>query len=187
MTKKALIIVDMQNDFCESGALPIKGGSALPAKINKIMDKFDYVIATQDTHPKDHISFKEWPPHCIINTPGVQLHPMLNYKRINNIFVKGFNKNYDSYSGFYSMIESDNIKTNNGLEIYLKENNITDVYICGLALDYCVKATAIGAESLGFNTKLIVDLTASVDSSNEIEAIIEMNKKGIEIISTKDL
>ena len=162
---KALIIVDVQNDFCPGGALPVPEGDRVVEVINRIQPGFDLVVATQDWHPADHGSFAAnhpgrrpgeqielaglpqilWPVHCVQGTPGAELHPGLDRSRIARVFRKGTDPSVDSYSGFFD----NGRRASTGLGEYLKDQGVTDVYVCGLATDYCVKATALDAVASG--------------------------------------
>lgn len=186
--KTALILVDIQNDFCKGGSLEVPEGDLIVSGINNLINNnhFDVIIATQDYHPINHSSFLKnnpekgiWPVHCVENTFGANFHPNLNVEKINKIIRKGSNPNIDSYSGFF---DNDKVSST-GLDNYLKENNITKVIIVGLALDYCVKATAIDSFNLGFNTEVLTYLTRAVNISpnDGNNAIIEMKKLGIKI------
>lgn len=202
---QALLIVDVQNDFIPGGALAVSEGDLIVPIINQLQEKFQHVIATQDFHPSDHGSFAIqhpgknpgemielaglpqvlWPVHCVQGSQGADFHPELETKSWEMIFQKGKNPEVDSYSGFF-----DNARRGDtGLAAYLQENQIDTVFICGLALDYCVKFTALDAKSLGFDTYLIEDATRAVNLSptdGEL-AIQEMKQKGIHIISSKSI
>ena len=202
---EALLIVDVQNDFIPGGALAVSEGDLIVPIINQLQEKFQHVIATQDFHPSDHGSFAIqhpgknpgemielaglpqvlWPVHCVQGSQGADFHPELETKSWEMIFQKGKNPEVDSYSGFF-----DNARRGDtGLAAYLQENQIDTVFICGLALDYCVKFTALDAKSLGFDTYLIEDATRAVNLSptdGEL-AIQEMKEKGIHIISSKSI
>ncbi|AMQ57286.1 bifunctional nicotinamidase/pyrazinamidase [Algoriphagus sanaruensis] len=202
---EALLIVDVQNDFIPGGALAVSEGDLIVPIINQLQEKFQHVIATQDFHPSDHGSFAIqhpgknpgemielaglpqvlWQVHCVQGSQGADFHPELETKSWEMIFQKGKNPKVDSYSGFF-----DNARRGDtGLAAYLQENQIDSVFICGLALDYCVKFTALDAKSLGFDTYLIEDATRAVNLSptdGEL-AIQEMKQKGIHIISSKSI
>ena len=173
---KALIIVDMQNDFCPGGALAVEKGDTIVLGINQIASKFEIVVTTQDWHPQNHGSFASnhadakpfdmgtlsgrnqifWPDHCVQNSPGAEFHPALQVDAQN--FIKGTNPAADSYSGFF---DDDGAST--GLDEYLKNENVTQVYICGLATDYCVKFTALDALRQGYTTIVLEDLCKGVN------------------------
>ena len=202
---EALLIVDVQNDFIPGGALAVSEGDLIVPIINQLQEKFQHVIATQDFHPSDHGSFAIqhagknpgemielaglpqvlWPVHCVQGSQGADFHPELETKSWEMIFQKGKNPEVDSYSGFF-----DNARRGDtGLAAYLQENQIDTVFVCGLALDYCVKFTALDAKSLGFDAYLIEDATRAVNLSptdGEL-AIQEMKEKGIHIISSKSI
>ncbi|AYE36916.1 pyrazinamidase (plasmid) [Borrelia turcica IST7] len=159
-----LILVDIQNDFLESGALPVPSGSEIIPLINHLQTCFNHVVATKDWHCENHISFssinnKGWPKHCVQGTWGAEFPKSLNVEKIKAVFLKGQNKNSDSYSGFYN--DSDK-KESTGLFNYLKSNEINTVFIAGLALDFCVKETIIDAYKLGLQSYLIIDATRSI-------------------------
>lgn len=184
---KALLIIDVQNDFCKNGSLAIPDGETIVPYINNIMNDFDLVIATKDWHPENHSSFKKnstegiWPSHCVKGTKGAELHPDLNNEGIDFTFSKGTNPLIDSYSGFF---ENDQ-KTSTGLGEFLKLKGVDSVHIVGLALDYCVKFTAI--DSLKFDLKCTVDLNATkgvnISPEDSYKAIYEMKEAGINIIN----
>jgi nicotinamidase/pyrazinamidase len=193
----ALIIVDVQNDFCPGGALPVTEGDRVVDCINRIQPKFDLVVATQDWHPADHGSFAAnhpgcsvgqkielaglpqilWPAHCVQDTPGAELHPGLDRARIARVFRKGTDPTIDSYSGFFD----NGRRASTGLAEYLKDQGVTDVYVCGLATDYCVKATALDAVSLGFKTHLLEDACRGVElrPGDVQRAIDQMRLSGV--------
>jgi len=202
---KTLILVDIQNDFCPGGALPVAKGNTVVPVANHLMPKFELVVATQDWHPADHKSFASqnknvsigdvfdlngtqqvaWPDHCIQNTHGAELVAELNKDHVTKIFRKGTNTEIDSYSGFF-----DNDHRNaTGLGKFLKEKNASEIFIMGLATDYCVKFTALDAIKLGFKTKLIIDGCRGVElNPGDIEtAIEEMKNAGVEIVRSTEI
>lgn len=178
---KALIIVDIQNDFTSGGALEVKKGESIIPLVNKIQPKFDLVVATQDWHPATHLSFASnhdgrkpferttlqgidqvlWPDHCVQGTKGADFHPDLDMDRVEAIFRKGMDQSIDSYSGFY---DNGRLRST-GLSGYLKERKVDTVYVCGLAGDYCVFYTAKDALAEGFNSFLIEDATKPIDAN----------------------
>ncbi|MGO8749734.1 MAG: bifunctional nicotinamidase/pyrazinamidase [Thermoguttaceae bacterium] len=196
----ALIIVDVQNDFCPDGALPVPQGDSVVEVINRIQPGFDLVVATQDWHPADHGSFAAnhpgrrpgeqvdlaglpqilWPVHCVQGTPGAELHPGLDRSRIARVFPKGTDPSVDSYSGFFD----NGRRSSTGLGEYLNQQGVTDVYVCGLATDYCVKATALDAVGLGFKTFLIEDACRGVElQAGDVQrAIEEMRGQGVVLL-----
>ncbi len=205
--KKALIVVDVQNDFCEGGALEVKNGNEVIPVINKLIESniFDFIIATQDWHPRNHKSFASnhknkkvydeiklngitqvlWPDHCIQRTKGAKFHNELNLGNNYFVFKKGKNPEIDSYSGFY---ENDH-KTSTGLKEFLRKHKIEEVYITGLATDYCVKFTAIDAAKEGFKTLVVKDAVRGVNiTKNDSQlAFEEMKKNGCKILSSKQI
>lgn len=201
----ALIIVDVQNDFLPGGALAVEDGDQVIPIINELQNEFQFIVATQDFHPANHGSFATnhpgkkigefvtlgglsqilWPEHCVQGTFGSEFHKDLNQDNWKAIFQKGTNPDVDSYSGFFDNAR----KESTGLADYLKQEGIKKVYITGLALDYCVKFTALDAHSLGFETYLIVDASRAVniDPMDGDFAIEEMAKIGIKIISSREI
>lgn len=181
--KKALILIDLQHDFCEGGSLAVKGAQEVIQLANQLQSKFDVVLATQDWHPADHASFEElWPVHCVQDSHGAKLHDQLDVKKIEKIFYKGTDKNIDSYSAFF-----DNAHLHQtGLGDYLKQKNITDIYIMGLATDYCVKYSCLDALALGFNVYLIQDACRAVELNvgDEEKTIKELQAAGVKITTT---
>mgnify|MGYP000879549770 CR=1 FL=1 len=180
--KKALIVVDVQNDFMPGGALGIQGSDKIIPVINSLLPKFSLVIFTKDWHPENHKSFASqhnnrsdfdiidlngfyqvlWPDHCIKNTPGADIHKDIHLGRIYGdfyIFKKGTDPEVDSYSAFYDI----NRKNSTGLKEFLKKRGVIENYICGLTLDYSVSSTAIDSVKEGFKTCVIEDATCSFD------------------------
>jgi len=201
----ALILVDLQYDFCKNGALEVSQGLEIIPIANQLMDQFDLVIATQDWHPANHKSFAAnhlfrkpgmiidlngleqvlWPIHCVQESLGAQFVKDLDTSKITKIFQKGTDPEIDSYSGFF-----DNGKRKStGLGDYLKEQGVTDVYVMGLATDFCVKFTALDALEEGFNTYLIVDACRAVnlEEGDEKKAIQLMKNKGIQLVQSTEL
>jgi len=194
-THEALIVVDVQNDFCEGGALAVPGGNiSLISKINLLMQGFDHIILTQDWHPAKHISFasqhpeKEpfdtielsygtqtlWPDHCIMGEWGAEFHPVLQTDRANAIIRKGSNHVIDSYSGF----QENDRKTFTGLGGVLRERMVKKVYVCGLATDYCVWWTALDALRFGFGCTVMANHSAAL---GEIKDWSPLTEAGAEI------
>ena len=195
----ALIIIDVQNDFCPGGALEVKDGEKIIEPINSAQDKFETIILTQDWHPKDHSSFASnnsaevyskiemdygsqilWPDHCIQGSIGANFHNNLNTDNSNLILRKGCNPKVDSYSVFF---ENDK-NTTTGLEGYLKKKEIKRLYLCGLAFDYCVFYSALDGVNLGFEVFVFQDLTKAIKLNNsEKIAKKTMIEKGIKLIN----
>lgn len=202
---KALIIVDIQNSFMPEGSLEVEDSDKIIPQINFIQDYFDIIIATQDWHPANHVSFisnhkdKElfnkiilengseqilWPKHCVQGTEGAQLSKYLHTNKINTIIRKGMNPNIDSYSGFFD----NNQENDTGLHGYLKGLKITEVYICGIAADVCVYHTAKDALKLGYKTYLVTDAVKAVNNENFITKIIpDLRMSGCKYITSENL
>ena len=181
----ALIVIDVQNDFCPNGALAVHGGDEIVAGINAAMGRFDAVILTQDWHPAGHSSFASshsaapmsvvempygpqvlWPDHCIQGTEGAAFHPALNTDRADMIVRKGYNSAIDSYSAFF---ENDH-KTPTGLEGYLRTRGITTLTLVGLATDFCVNYSAVDAARLGFDVTVDLSLCRAIDFDGSLKA-----------------
>jgi len=152
---RGLLIVDVQNDFCPGGALAAPEGDKVVPVINGLMDRFSVVVASKDWHPQQSVHFQHWPPHCAQNTRGAEFHPQLQSETIQQVFLKGTRDVDDGYSAFEA--------TNLDLNEYLKSKGVTDVYVTGLATDYCVKASAIDAAKKGFRTFVVTDAVCAVD------------------------
>ena len=174
---KALVIVDLQNDFLPGGALPAPDGNRIIPEINRMMDQFDLVVASRDWHPKESIHFDRWPPHCIKETEGAAYPEELNSEKINKEFLKGTGDNDDGYSAFEA--------TSSNLDAYLKENDVDELYCCGLTTEYCVKSTALDGVKNGYKTHVIQKATAGVKANpgDEEKAYREMEKAGVKIIT----
>lgn len=176
---KALIVIDMQPDFCPGGRLAVAGGDEIVAPINDLMADFDAVVLTQDWHPPDHASFAEnhpgaapfsmidmpygpqvlWPAHCVIGSEGARLHPALAVDCADLILRKGFRPQIDSYSAFF---ENDH-QTSTGLAGYLRDRDLTELSFVGLAHDFCVSWSAIDAANLGFRATVLEAATRAID------------------------
>ena len=202
---RALILVDIQNDFLPGGALAVKDGDAIISVVNQLQEHFDLVVATQDWHPADHGSFAAnhpgqqigsqinlnglpqilWPVHCVQGTAGAQFSPTLQLSSGTPVFPKGTDPQIDSYSGFF-----DNGKRKaTGLGDFLQEKGVKSVYVCGLATDYCVRFTAEDAHELGFETYVITDATAGVNlQAGDVERALQaLALRGIHLITSKEL
>ncbi|WP_425092899.1 bifunctional nicotinamidase/pyrazinamidase [Tropicimonas sp. S265A] len=182
----ALIVVDMQNDFCPGGALAVAGGDEIVAGINALIDRADAVVLTQDWHPATHRSFASqhagmapmetiqmpygaqvlWPDHCVQGTEGAAFHPDLRIDPANLILRKGFRPDIDSYSAFF---ENDQT-TPTGLEGYLRARGLTDLTFVGLATDFCVNYSVLDARKLGFNATVRMDLCRAIDLNGSLDA-----------------
>jgi nicotinamidase/pyrazinamidase len=182
----ALLVIDVQNDFCPGGALAVTQGDSIIAGINALMPEFEAVVLTQDWHPADHSSFASshlemapfdliempygaqvlWPDHCIQGSHGSAFHPELETSLADMIIRKGFNPAIDSYSAFF---ENDQM-TPTGLEGYLRTRGINEVTVVGLALDFCVNYSAVDAAKLGFKTTVRTDLCRAIDLDGSLRA-----------------
>lgn len=179
---KALIVVDVQRDFCEGGSLAVSGGAAVAAAITEFAageHGYAVVVATRDTHidPGAHFSdnpdfVDSWPPHCVVGTGGEEFHPDLHVE-FEAVFDKG------EYTAAYSGFEGSNVQSV-GLEPYLKALEVTRVDIVGIATDYCVKATALDAVQAGFDTTVRLGLTAAVAPDRLDEALAELTEVGVQ-------
>lgn len=179
--KKALLIVDLQNDFCPGGAMGVKDGERVVPVINSIIDRFDLVISSQDWHPADTIHFEQWPPHCVADTAGADYHPLLEREKIDLRLRKGTENKDDGYSAFEA--------TNASLTTFLQENNIQSLYVCGLTTDYCVKASVLDALSEGFHTYLVTDAIAAVNMhpGDDKKALQEMYGAGCILVESQEI
>lgn len=202
---KALILVDIQTDFLPGGALAVPNGDKVIPVANRLQDAFTLVVATQDWHPAEHGSFAAnhpgkkvfeqidlnglpqtlWPVHCVQGTPGAQLAPGLQPERIAKIFTKGTDVGIDSYSGLFDNGQ----RKSTGLGEWLKAQGVTEVFVCGLATDYCVKFTALDAAQMGFKTYFIEDASQGVNlQPDDVKnAVAEMNRAGITTVQSTNI
>jgi len=188
---RALIVVDVQNDFCEGGSLAVSGGADLAFRIGTLLHewheadpgqhRYSYVVATRDHHidPGDHFSetpdfVSSWPRHCVAGTDGVGFHPNLDPQPFDAIFDKG------EYAAAYSGFEG---KSQDGhtLTAWLREKGVTDVDVCGIATDYCVRATALDANKEGFGTTVLTSLTAGVAPVSTEQALVDLRTAGVNL------
>lgn len=193
---KALIVIDMQLDFCPGGRLAVAGGDEVVAQINDLMADYDAVVLTQDWHPHDHASFADnhpgaapfskvqmpygpqvlWPAHCVIGSPGAGFHPALAVDCADLVIRKGFRPQIDSYSAFF---ENDH-RTATGLAGYLRDRGLQDLTFTGLAHDFCVAWSAIDAARLGFAATVIEGATRAIDlNGSRAAARDDMRKAGV--------
>lgn len=182
----ALILVDIQNDFCPGGSLAVKDGDAVVPVANELQKHFELIVATKDWHPVGHSSFESlWPPHCVQETEGAEFVAGLDTSHIARVFLKGTDLEIDSYSGFFD----NEHKRATGLGDYLKERGVTHVVIVGLATDYCVKFTALDARMLGFKTSVVVDACRGVEvnAGDTARAVEEMRAAGVEIKESREV
>ncbi len=175
---EGLIVVDVQNDFCAGGALPVPDGDAIVEETNRLAEEFPFVVATRDWHPPDHGSFQgqggPWPVHCVRDTGGAELHPKLHTSQIDAVVDAGREPDEEGYSGF----------EHTELERLLRDQGVDTVHVAGLALDYCVKETALDARRAGFGVVLHVGATRAIDAEpgDGDRALAELREAGVEIV-----
>jgi nicotinamidase/pyrazinamidase len=201
----ALLVVDIQNDFLPGGALAVPDGDKVIPIANRLVERFDLVLATQDWHPANHGSFAAnhpnrspgeivdlngtiqvlWPVHCVQGSPGASFSPQLRMDRFAKVFRKGIDPGIDSYSSFFDNAR----KRATGLSDYLQERNVNELFICGLATDYCVKYSVLDSTSLGIRTSVILDACRGVNlkPDDSASAIAEMRKAGAFILNSAEL
>ena len=180
---RALIVVDVQNDFCEGGSLAVDGGAQVARKVTDLLADHDYdhVVATKDHHvdPGGHFSddpdFRDsWPRHCVVGTPGVEFHPAFDAAPVEAVFTKG------EYSAAYSGFEGADA-SGKTLADWLREHDVDAVDVVGIATDYCVKATAADAAAAGFTTRVLLELTAGVSPTTTAEAVESLRAAGVDV------
>jgi nicotinamidase/pyrazinamidase len=184
---RALIVVDVQNDFCEGGSLAVDGGGDVARAISRYLrdgDGYAHVVATNDYHvdPGSHFSDEpdyasSWPRHCVVGTQGVHFHPDLDITRVEAVFRKGTHA--AAYSGFEGVDDA-----GTPLGDWLREHDVDEVDVVGIATDYCVRATAADAARAGFATRVLLGLTAGVTPESTAKAIEEMSAAGVELVGT---
>jgi len=205
--RSALILVDVQPDFMPGGALPVEEGDLVLDPIRRLLerDAFALYVATQDWHPRGHVSFASshpgrrpfdvirvhgheqtlWPDHCVQGTPGAQLHPDLSWEQVSAVIRKGTDADTDSYSGFRNNWNAAGSRPPTGLTGYLMERGIESVFLCGLARDYCVKWSAEDAAAAGFRTAVLWDLTRPVDPSSDDRVRADLRSAKVEVIESE--
>ncbi len=178
---KALMIIDVQVDFCPGGALPAPEGDIVVPVINDLINKFNIVIASRDWHPSDTVHFKKWPVHCVQDTKGAEFHPDLNVSKIGKFLLKGTENKDDGYSAFEA--------TNENLANYLKKNEVDELYVCGLTTEYCVQETVLDSLRAGFKTYVIEDAIKGVNQHQDDakNAKLNMKQEGAKIITSSDI
>lgn len=199
---QALFIVDLQNDFLPNGALPVPEGDKIIPLINQLQKQFSLVLASKEQHPIEHISFASyhgkqayeylliereriqlWPDHCLKNSWGAEFPKELETSRVEKIFYKGTDSKFDSYSAFFDSKK----RKETGLYTYLKEKNVTQLFLVGLTLEYCVMATAIDSVHLGFETFVIIEGCRAINETDGKKAVEKMQKEQVKILSVKEL
>ncbi|MCS7091405.1 MAG: bifunctional nicotinamidase/pyrazinamidase [Verrucomicrobiota bacterium] len=202
---RCLLLVDLQNDFLPGGALPVPEGEAVIPLINRLQPHFDLVVATQDWHPPNHGSFAAnhpgrrvgdvidldglpqvlWPVHCVQFTWGAEFAPSLDTERIAHVVRKGTDPRIDSYSGFFD----NGRRRSTGLAEFLRQQGVNELYVAGLATDYCVRATALDAAHLGFDTRLVMDACRGVNlQPGDVErALDDMARAGVRLMQSRQI
>lgn len=206
MTRSALILVDIQNDFIPGGALPARDGHEVVPIANRLLQgRFDLFVASQDWHPSDHLSFASnhpgkspgdlielsgleqvlWPDHCVQGSRGAEFHPDLAVEGIDHVVHKGVDREIDSYSCFF---DNGHLRAT-GLEDYLRTEEVSRVYIAGLATDYCVRYSALDSVRLGFDTTVITDACRGVElNPGDIDrALDDMKLAGVKFVTSEEL
>ncbi len=178
---KGLLIVDVQNDFCPGGALAVPQGDAVVPVINRLMEQFEVVVASKDWHPDQTVHFQKWPVHCVQGTNGAAFHPLLRSETIQQVFLKGTGNLDDGYSAFEA--------TNVNLEEYLRSRGVTELYVAGLATDYCVRASALDAAGKGMTTHVVTDAVAAVNIqlADGDKALEELRRAGVRLVSSAEV
>jgi nicotinamidase/pyrazinamidase len=198
---RALLLVDIQNDFLPGGALAVPRGEEVVPVANALQGRFELVVASQDWHPPDHKSFATshpgrrpgdrielagleqilWPPHCVHGTPGAELAPALDTRRVERVFRKGTDPEIDSYSAFFDNAH----RRATGLEEFFKDRGVREVYLVGLATDCCVRYSALDAVRLGLRTVLVEDGCRGIEARDVARALEEMRRAGVEIVPSR--
>jgi nicotinamidase/pyrazinamidase len=179
----ALLIIDFQNDFCPGGALAVEEGDQIAAPIKRLAPRFEVIVATRDWHPPDHASFETqggpWPVHCVQGTPGAELHPSMDELELDAITDVGREREDEGYSGFE---KSD-------LAQVLRDHQVDEVYVCGLATDYCVRASAIDACREGFDVTVVEDAVRAVEvePGDSERAFADMREAGATVAASEDV
>ncbi|HUK82433.1 MAG TPA: bifunctional nicotinamidase/pyrazinamidase [Verrucomicrobiae bacterium] len=182
----ALVLVDIQNDFCPGGALAVRDGDKIVSVVNRLIPHFPVVVAARDWHPADHCSFKAqggpWPPHCVLGSRGAELHPDLDATRITSNIRKAFTRDADSYSEFSGVDEM-------GRSLHALLRDVKQLYIVGLATDYCVRATALDALKLGYEVFVVTDAVRAVNvrPGDGEQALAEMERAGASLVKSKEV
>lgn len=178
---RALLIVDLQNDFLPAGSMGVKEGDKIIPTINSLMDNFPIVIASKDWHPEESVHFDYWPIHCVADTVGAAFPDSLDSNKIQDIFYKGTDNKDDGYSAFEA--------TNKNLTQYLTEKKVKELYVVGIATDYCVKASVLDALNEKIKTYIITDAIKAVNQNpgDDFKALEELKGKGAFLVSSHEL
>jgi nicotinamidase/pyrazinamidase len=205
----ALLVVDLQPDFMPGGALPVAEGDAILPGVRRLMasGRFGVVAATQDWHPRGHVSFASshpgrkpldviplydreqvlWPDHCVPGTPGARLHEGLPWDVVHVFVRKGMDPLVDSYSAFRENWDAEHRRPHTGLAGYLRDRNVREVWLCGLARDYCVKWSAEDAADEGFRTYVLWDLTRPVNAADDARVRADLERVGVCIVDASEV
>ena len=184
----ALILVDVQNDFCPGGALAVEEGDQIVEVVNRLIPHFPLVISTQDWHPANHVSFKAqggpWPPHCVQGTRGAELHPQVNAEPIAHYLRKASSPDKDDYSEFEGKDEQ-----GHSLDQVLKGHNVKRIFAVGLATDYCVLATVLDGLKLGYEVVAVTDAMRAVNVEPEdgAKALRRMSEAGAQLVTSDEI
>ncbi|MEV8521712.1 bifunctional nicotinamidase/pyrazinamidase [Dyella marensis] len=204
--RAALIVVDVQPDFMPGGSLACHEGDAIVPGIRRLLDSraFRHVVATQDWHPRGHVSFASshpgrapfqriplyghaqtlWPEHCVQDTPGAALHPAIDWARLDKVVRKGCDPRVDSYSGFRENFGPNGTRPSTELADWLRSRGVDEVYVCGLARDVCVLWTAQDAAALGFKSRVLWDLTRPVTPESDLASRTKFDQMGVDVVET---
>jgi len=205
--RDALIVVDLQRDFLPGGALGVAGGDAIVEPVAALARRFGTVVATQDWHPSGHVSFASahaggvpystkalpqgtqelWPDHCVRGSPGAALHPALPDEVVTLILRKGTRREVDSYSAFRENVDAEGERPSTGLAGWLRERGVKRVFLCGLARDFCVRASAVDAAGEGFDAIVLDDLTRAVFPERSAETDARLAKAGVRLAEGAEL
>jgi nicotinamidase/pyrazinamidase len=205
--REVLIVVDIQRDFCPGGALAVPEGDAIIPAVNALARRFKHVVLTQDWHPSGHVSFASshpgkapfdaielgygaqtlWPDHCVQGTPGAELHPAIDWSALDAVIRKGSDPGVDSYSGFRENHGPGDARPSTGLAGWLRERDVDEVFVCGLARDVCVLWTAQDAMELGFRARLLWDLSRPVTPDTDAATRARLLAQGLAITETGEL
>jgi nicotinamidase/pyrazinamidase len=202
-SRDALLVVDLQPDFMPGGALPVPDGDAIAAPVGALARRFETVVATQDWHPRGHVSFASsharapgevvelpggtqrlWPPHCVQGSDGAALHPALPDEAVTLVLRKGTRSHTDSYSAFRENAGPDGRRASTGLGAWLRARGIERVFVVGLARDVCVRSSAVDAAAEGFQTFVVDDLTRAVDPAHATETDAAFEMAGVERLTS---
>ncbi|HWC76871.1 MAG TPA: bifunctional nicotinamidase/pyrazinamidase [Blastocatellia bacterium] len=185
--KAALVIIDVQNDFCPGGSLAVSEGDQVVGVINSLIPEFQFVVATQDWHPANHVSFKAqggpWPPHCVQGSWGAEPHPMLDKEKV-DVYLRKASPDTDAYSGFEAVDEAGRT-----FDDVLRSRGIQHLFIAGLATDYCVRVTSLDALKAGYRVSVVTDAVraVNVNADDGAKALEEMKRAGAGLVTSEQI